>query len=74
MVTVTYTVINLTWILNRGGPRPSFTDVSICVPIDVNANRQLYCLIFFINLFDDLFVVKRTKDASGSGRGLYGGM
>jgi hypothetical protein len=28
-------------------------NLSICAPIDVNANKQLYCIIFFINLLDD---------------------
>jgi hypothetical protein len=34
----------------------------------------MYCLIFFINLFDKESPSKRANDANGSGRGLYGGM
>lgn len=65
-----------TWqyILNMGGPRPSLNELSICAPIDLKANRQLYCLIFFIIFLDVVLPSKAAKDANGSGRDLYEGM
>jgi hypothetical protein len=47
-------------ILKTKGPQPSFTELSIFSPIDVNANNQLPS-----NL---------AREANGSGRGLYEGM
>jgi hypothetical protein len=60
-------VINLSTNFKFGSPRPSLIELSICAPIDVNANKQLYCLMFFINLFDVASPSKHARDASGSG-------
>jgi hypothetical protein len=57
-------------ILNIGGPHPSFNELSMCAPIDMNVNRQLYCFIFLMNLFIDVLPLKDAKDANGSGQGL----
>jgi hypothetical protein len=43
-------------------------------PIDVKEKRQLYCLIFFINLFDAGPPSNLANEANGSGRGKNGGM
>jgi hypothetical protein len=57
-------------ILKTGGPRPSFTELSTLstwAPIDVKAKRQLYCLIFCMNLLDVVPPSKRDREANGSG-------
>jgi hypothetical protein len=61
-------------ILNSGGPRPSLTELSICAPIDVKANKQLYCLMLLMNLFEVASPSNLARENRGSGLGLYGGM
>jgi hypothetical protein len=38
-------------------------------PIDENEKRQLYCLIFFRNLFEAVPPSNLANEANGSGRG-----
>jgi hypothetical protein len=43
-------------------------------PIEVKANRQLYCRIFFINLLHLASPLNLASEVNGSGRGRNGGM
>jgi hypothetical protein len=42
-------------------------------PIEVNAKRQLYCLMFFMNLLDAALPSNLAREAKGSGLGRNGG-
>jgi hypothetical protein len=46
----------------------------MCAPIDVNANKQLYCLMFLMNFLEVVLPLKDAKDANGSCQGSKGGM
>src|SRR6266540_4499282 len=61
-------------ILKTGGPRPSLMEESIFAPIDVKANRQLYCLMFRMNLSELESPSNLANELRGSGRDLYDGM
>lgn len=47
--------------------RTSFTERSILAPIEVKAKRQLYCLMFRINLLDIGPPLKVASVGRGSG-------
>jgi hypothetical protein len=47
---------------------------SMLAPIEVNAKRQLYRLMFFINLLEIDPPSNVAKDAKGSGLGRKGGI
>jgi len=67
-------MVDLATYFKDRGPRPSFIDLSMCAPIDVKANRQLYCRICFKKRLQAASPSNLANDFSGSGRSLKGGM
>jgi hypothetical protein len=46
----------------------------MCATIDVKANKQLYCLMLLMNLFEVVSPSNLARENRGSGLGIYGGM